>query len=55
MFRGIHHEHAELERLSYDFINERTETDDPIKGYVIRTDDTTRRLQGFCWSTTFTT
>jgi hypothetical protein len=55
VFKGIHHDHAELERLSYDFIAERAETDDPIRGYVIRTDDEMRRLQGFCWYTTFTT
>jgi len=54
-FRGIHHNNAEAERLSFSFIAERTQTDDPIEGYMIRTKDRARHLQGFLWFTNFTT
>ena len=53
-FHGIFHEHAEAERLSLDFIQDRMTTDDPIRGYFIRTNDEDRYLQGFIWYTTFT-
>ena len=53
-FHGIFHEHAEAERLSLDFIQDRMATDDPIRGYLIRTNDDERYLQGFIWYTTFT-
>ena len=53
-FRGIHHDHAEAERMSLAFIQDRIDTDDPIRGYMIRSDDHRRRLQGFIWFTTFT-
>ena len=54
-FRGIHHDHAEAERMSLAFIQDRIDTDDPIRGYTVRTCDRQRRLQGFIWFTTFTT
>ena len=37
-----------------EFIQERMETDDPMRGYLIRTNDDDRYLQGFIWYTTFT-
>jgi len=40
--------------LSLDFIQDRMATDDPIRGYFIRTNDEDRYLQGFIWYTTFT-
>ena len=55
VFRGIHHDHAEAERMSLAFIQDRIDTDDPIRGYTVRTDDAQRRMQGFIWFTTFTT
>jgi len=54
-FHGIHHEHAEAERISLSFLQDRLETDDPIRGFFIRTEDEQQRLQGFIWYTTFTT
>ena len=53
-FHGIFHEHAEAERLNLEFIQDRMATDDPIRGYLIRTNDNDRYLQGFVWYTTFT-
>lgn len=38
-FRGIHHDHAEAERMSLAFIQDRIDTDDPMRGYAVRTDD----------------
>ncbi len=38
-FRGIHHDHAEAERMSLAFIQDRIDTDDPMRGYTVRTDD----------------
>jgi hypothetical protein len=37
--RGIHHDHAEAERMSLAFIQDRIDTDDPMRGYTVRTDD----------------
>jgi hypothetical protein len=48
-FNGIFHENAEAERLSLEFIQDRMATDDPIRGYFIRTNDEKQLLQGFIW------
>eukprot|EP00292_Cryptomonas_paramecium_P011023 CAMPEP_0113697520 /NCGR_PEP_ID=MMETSP0038_2-20120614/22181_1 /TAXON_ID=2898 /ORGANISM="Cryptomonas paramecium" /LENGTH=326 /DNA_ID=CAMNT_0000620543 /DNA_START=45 /DNA_END=1021 /DNA_ORIENTATION=- /assembly_acc=CAM_ASM_000170 len=53
-FHGIHHDHAEAERLSFSFVSERAHTDDPIEGYMIRSKEG-KYLQGFLWFTNFTT
>ena len=49
VFNGIFHENAEAERLSLEFIQDRMATDDPIRGYFIRTNDEKQLLQGFIW------
>ena len=45
---------SEEEPLEFEYIMSRVDTDDPIRGYQVRT-SAQGWLQGFCWVTTFTT
>ena len=54
-FHGIHRPHAEAERMSKDYIEDRLRTDDPLEGYAIRANDAHRQMLGFIFFTTFTT